>query len=244
MIVLSRIHPCSFVLPDLAFVRHLRATLCFWTESKQKSHEHFIECTFLCEACSTVFQLYIFVKFRSRLNPKNICFHQSGNNTSSSVLQTYGRRACAQADSYSSAAPSDLDVASTEHIYIVHPENWVLARHYFSGRFRHRRKQAAPRSSFAMSIMSSRMNVADGHRTHPSIDNPFGFPLPVSGATILEDEVVKEGHLVKNLKRRLFTLVIDSDNFPCLIYTCVCYIANPARSSHHFSTLDCTFGAA
>jgi hypothetical protein len=89
------------------------------------------------------------------------------------------------------------------------------------------------------------MNVADGHRTHPSIDNPFGFPLPVSGAIILEGEVVKEGHLIKNLKRRLFSLVIDSDNFPCLIYTCVCYPAKlAARSSHRFPPLICTFDAA
>jgi hypothetical protein len=58
----------------------------------------------------------------------------------------------------------------------------------------------------------------DNQSTHASIDNPYGFPLPESGAIILEEEVVKEGHLVKNLKRRLFTLVIDPQNFPCLIY--------------------------
>jgi hypothetical protein len=60
-----------------------------------------------------------------------------------------------------------------------------------------------------------------GHATHPSIENPHGFPLPVAGAIIVSEEVVKEGHLVKNLKRRLFTLSIDSDNFPCLSYSCV-----------------------
>jgi hypothetical protein len=68
---------------------------------------------------------------------------------------------------------------------------------------------------------SSMRTVADCQRTHPSIDNPYGFPLPLSGTVIIEEEIVKEGHVVKNLKRRLFTLVIDSDNFPCLIYTCV-----------------------
>jgi hypothetical protein len=62
--------------------------------------------------------------------------------------------------------------------------------------------------------------------THSSIDNPYGFPLPEAGTVILEEEVVKEGHLIKNLKRRLFTLLIDSENFPCLIYA---YVSSRAR---------------
>ena len=64
--------------------------------------------------------------------------------------------------------------------------------------------------------------------THSSIDNPYGFPLPEAGTVILEEEVVKEGHLIKNLKRRLFTLLIDSENFPCLIYA---YVSSCARTS-------------
>jgi hypothetical protein len=63
--------------------------------------------------------------------------------------------------------------------------------------------------------------------THSSIDNPYGFPLPEAGTVILEEEVVKEGHLIKNLKRRLFTLLIDSENFPCLIYA---YVSSCART--------------
>jgi hypothetical protein len=68
--------------------------------------------------------------------------------------------------------------------------------------------------------------------SHPSIDNPYGFPLPVPGAVILEEEVVKEGHLVKNLKRRLFTLVIDAENFPCLTYTYALPLSHRAVVSH------------
>jgi hypothetical protein len=77
------------------------------------------------------------------------------------------------------------------------------------------------RANTARPSLVSFIQTEDGKSTHPSIENPFGFPLPVAGATIVSEEVVKEGHLVKNLKRRLFTLFIDSDNFPCLSYSCV-----------------------
>ncbi len=72
-----------------------------------------------------------------------------------------------------------------------------------------------------MSLVRKSSIQIDFQSTHPSIDNPYGFPLPLAGAIIIQEEVVKEGHVIKNLKRRLFKLVIDSDNFPCLIYTCV-----------------------
>ena len=88
-------------------------------------------------------------------------------------------------------------------------------------------------------MIAGRMSHADGQSTHPSIDNTYGFPLPETGAVILEEEVVKEGHLVKNLKRRLFTLFIDSERFPCLSYWCL--IPHPTiflHSSHFASNSD------
>jgi hypothetical protein len=87
-------------------------------------------------------------------------------------------------------------------------------------------------SSFDMSKVSlQRPSLRDRQNTHPTIDNPFGFPLPLPGTVILEEEVVKEGHLIKSLKRRLFTLVIDPDNFPCLIYTCVSLCGTSCHST-------------
>jgi hypothetical protein len=103
-------------------------------------------------------------------------------------------------------------------------------------------KEVVVRLSLSMSKLARRSSIKgiavnrEGPKgTHPSIENPYQFPLPVPGAIIIEEEVVKEGHLVKNLKRRLFTLVIDSENFPCLIYACVClYFFSLSSLSNHF----------
>jgi hypothetical protein len=85
---------------------------------------------------------------------------------------------------------------------------------------------AGRRGSLKGSLLAGIVKTKD-QETHSSIDNPYGFPLPEAGVVILEDEVVKEGHLVKSLKRRLFTLLIDPENFPCLIYSYV-----PSRALH------------
>ena len=99
--------------------------------------------------------------------------------------------------------------------------------------FRHSSLMSKPtgRGNVRPSLVSI-IQTQGGQAAHPSIENPYGFPLPVAGSIIISEEVVKEGHLVKNLKRRLFTLSIDSDNFPCLSYSCVSLRARRFAATH------------